>query len=81
MSDIILAEPTRLWLGLAGGSAALLAGLVVGRRHWLGDRVMAGVIRFAALFLVGVVLASPSVEATSESRLEPQGHWRLWFFR
>ncbi len=77
MSDIILAEPTRLWLALGCGSAALLAGLVVVRRHAVAVRVFAGVIRFAALLLVGIVLASPSVEATSEKRFEPKGEWFL----
>lgn len=77
MSDIILSEPARLWFAGACGLVALLAGLAVGQRHPRWSRVVSGAGRLAALALVGVVLASPSVEATSEKRFQPQGEWFL----
>jgi uncharacterized membrane protein len=70
VSDIILAEPTRLWLAAGFGVAALAAGLVAGRRHVYWARFSAGVIRLLALCLVGYVLASPGLEVVNVSRVE-----------
>lgn len=77
MGDFVVTEPARLWLAMATGAAALLAALAAGKRHGLGARVVAGAVRFAALALVGVALASPAIEAVSETRFEPSGVWQL----
>ncbi len=77
LDSIVFAAPKALLLADACAVAALIAGAWLGKRHPRRVRLAGAALRFCAILLVGLTLASPSVEAVSETRFEPRGIWTL----